>query len=332
MREVLSQAGYGQHDGEDKALIDHEVARVKGLADHKALRSSNEQIVSPISPSANPLSTKAKGVSPNVRFTENESIDVTADQRNSMQQESVDNRANTNAPLQTEITVGMNESMGIKAASNTESKDQTRSNQDQHSHNLRSGTEAAIKIQDERAAKRSAAPQPKSAKVIFDKDAGQMNRGFELASELDYKTETEMDVQSRLVTREAHRYAYGMDDRGGPAGFVNTLAKPTTVQSNVTRLTKMTRMTNQTGITRINQAGLRPYIDKVQLKGSKFDVTSKLDAVSTQTRRIHSNVRNGNMSMSRREDSNNTISVNNAPNRVIGNFQVKGAPKYVTIA
>jgi len=192
--------------------------------------------------------------------------------------------------------------------------------------------EAAIKIQDERATKRSAAPQPKSAKVIFDKDAGQMNRGFELASELDYKTETEMDVQSRLVTREAHRYAYGMDDRGGPAGFVNTLAKPTTVQSNVTRLTKMTRMTNQTGITRINQAGLRPYIDKVQLKGSKFDVTSKLDAVSTQTRRIHSNVRNGNMSMSRREDSNNTISVNNAPNRVIGNFQVKGAPKYVTIA
>lgn len=59
--------------------------------------------------------------------------------------------------------------------------------------------------------------EPNSTKVIYDKDKG-LNQTFELASNLDYMTETELDAQSRVVTREAHRYGYGMDERGGPAG------------------------------------------------------------------------------------------------------------------
>ena len=89
-----------------------------------------------------------------------------------------------------------------------------------------------------------------------------------------------------------------MDERGGPAGFVNLL-KPTTGHSNMTRMTKMTRMTNQTGVTRVNAGGVQPYIDKVRLK-SKFDATSKLDASSAQTRKYNSNLRGGLKSHSRR--------------------------------
>ena len=53
----------------------------------------------------------------------------------------------------------------------------------------------------------------------------------------------------------------------------------------------MTKFTNKTAITKNNRAGIQPFIDKVRLKGSKFDATSRIDGVSTHTRKFHSNVR-----------------------------------------
>ena len=114
---------------------------------------------------------------------------------------------------------------------------------------------------------------------MFDKDKGVINQTFENASNLDIMTETELDTTSRVLTREAMGYQYGLDENGGYAGRVGGL-KPTTGHSNVTRMTKMTRMTNQTAITKINQGGLSPFIDKVRLKGSKFDAASRIDGVS----------------------------------------------------
>lgn len=93
-------------------------------------------------------------------------------------------------------------------------------------------------------------------------------------------------------------YQYGLDEHGGYAGRI-AMMKPTTVQSNVTRMTKMT---NKTAITKHNRAGLQPFIDKVRLKGSKFDATSKLDGVSAHTRKFHSNVRGANISTTRRNN------------------------------
>lgn len=170
--------------------------------------------------------------------------------------------------------------------------------------------------------------EPKSAKVIFDKDKG-VSQTFELASNLDYMTETDLDAQSRVATREALRYGYGLDERGGPAGYVGPL-KPTTGHSTMTRMTRMTRMTNQTGVTKVNQAGVQPYIDKVRLKNSKFDATSKLDAASAQTRKFNSNVRGGNISHSRRLHED-TGSVSGRQTTNIGGQHGKTG-KFVTIA
>ena len=93
---------------------------------------------------------------------------------------------------------------------------------------------------------------------MFDKDKGVINQTFENGSNLDIMTETELDTQSRVVTREAIGVQYGLDEAGGFAGRYVGL-KPGTVHSNVTRMTKMT---NQTAITKVNKGGLQPYIDK----------------------------------------------------------------------
>ena len=45
---------------------------------------------------------------------------------------------------------------------------------------------------------------------------------------MDIMTETELDTQSRVVTREAMGYQYGLDEHGGYAGRI-AMMKPTTV-------------------------------------------------------------------------------------------------------
>lgn len=132
-----------------------------------------------------------------------------------------------------------------------------------------------IKDSKENNRKRSQKP----TQVMFDKDKGVMNQTFENASNIDMMTETELDTTSRVLTREAMGYQYGLDENDGYAGRVGFI-KPTTGHSNITRMTKMTRMTNQTAITKLNQGGLSPFIDKVRLKGSKFDAASRIDGVS----------------------------------------------------
>lgn len=74
---------------------------------------------------------------------------------------------------------------------------------------------------------------------MFDKDKGVINQTFENGSNLDIMTETELDTQSRVVTREAMGVQYGLDETGGYAGRVLAI-KPTTGHSNMTRMTKMT--------------------------------------------------------------------------------------------
>ena len=130
---------------------------------------------------------------------------------------------------------------------------------------------------------------------MFDKDRG---KTFENASNLDIMTETELDTMSRVLTREAPGYQYGLDEHGGYAGRIAPL-KPATGHSNITR---MTRKTNQTAITRFNRGGLQPFINKVGLKG-QFDAASKIDGVSTKTRKFHSNVRGANITHQRRDSA-----------------------------
>lgn len=95
-------------------------------------------------------------------------------------------------------------------------------------------------------------------------------------------------------------------------------------------MTKMTRMTNQTTMTKVNTLGVQPYIDKVRLKNSKFDATSKLDAASAQTRKFNSNVRGGNVALSRRLHED-TGSVSGRHTTTVGGKNHGKTGKFVTI-
>ena len=91
MREVLSQAREVQDTGQGHEGIRREVQRVRELEQAKS-RDANE-----VDGRLEEDMSWVKGP-PNVRFTENESIDVTAERRNSNIHESV------GKPMATEIT------------------------------------------------------------------------------------------------------------------------------------------------------------------------------------------------------------------------------------
>jgi hypothetical protein len=81
--------------------------------------------------------------------------------------------------------------------------------------------------------------------------------------------ETDVENQSRLVTREANRFASIAQPGGAvPIG----LRKPTTVMSNTSR---MTRMTGKTAMTKINNVNIQPYLAKEKV--TRDDVSSRHD-------------------------------------------------------
>ena len=177
MREVLSQAVEVKDADEEREGLQREVQRVSELEQAKARLATEVEL----NPEADPLSTKGPL---NVRFTENESIDVPAEQRNSNIHESV-------GPLATEMTRAADHSQGIGRNSESDGPKEAMLPRKEPPRASDRASELNIEPGDLRKRVDKA---PKSTNVIFDKDKGLVNQTFELASNLDYMTETELDA------------------------------------------------------------------------------------------------------------------------------------------